>query len=601
MHRREFLATTSTAPLLAQTAAAARPNVILLLTDDQGYGDLSCHGNPRLKTPNIDKLHHESIRLTDFHVTPMCTPTRGQLMTGRDALMNGAMNVSSGRTLLRRDLPTMANVFANSGYRTGIFGKWHLGDTYPYRPEDRGFQEALWFPSSHIGATPDAWDNDYFNDRYHHNGKLEQYSGYCTDVFFENALTWMRARGNANEPFFTYLPLNAAHGPLHVPDKYREPYRDLPRPLASFFGMIANIDENVARLESFLKESGLRDNTILIFVTDNGGTGGVDFYNAGMRGRKITLWEGGHRVPFFLRWPKGNLGGAPDKAKDVSELTTVQDVLPTLINLCNLKPPVAKFDGVDFAPLLRGQVNELPDRNIVVQFGRMNVGRPQWGDACVMSKKWRLVSLTGLYDISKDPAQKNNVADEHPEIAARLRDHYETWWKEVGPRLDNFLPIHIGSAKENPTLASPTEWADVFLDQGNQIRLGVRRTGFWHVVVEHSGQYEFTLRRWPRDIDVAMQDTIRAHKTEDGASYPAGVALPIARARLTVGGSDLSKPVYTDTREVVFTVSLTEGWTKMQTWFYDDADHEIGGAYFVYCERKTPVPATDIPMNTAKA
>ena len=599
MQRREFLAAAGALPLAGQSTAAARPNVILILTDDQGYGDLSCHGNPRVKTPNLNKLHHESARLTDFHVTPMCTPTRGQLMTGRDALINGAMNVSSGRTLLRRDLPTMANVFAASGYRTGIFGKWHLGDSYPYRPEDRGFHEALWFPSSHIGATPDAWNNDYFNDRYRHNGKLEQYSGYCTDIFFDNALAWMRGRHAAGEPFFAYVPLNAAHGPLHVPDKYREPYKDLPRPLASFFGMIANIDENVAKVESFLKETGLRDNTILIFMTDNGGTAGVDFYNSGMRGRKITLWEGGHRVPFFVRWPKGNLGGSSDKARDINELTTVQDVLPTLIDLCGLKKPSARFDGASFAPLLRGQAKEMPDRKIVVQFGRMNVGRPQWGDACVMWKKWRLVSLTGLYDISKDPAQKKDVADDHPEIAASMRAHYETWWKEVGPRLDNHLPIHIGSEKENPTLASPTEWADVFLDQGNQIRRGDRRNGFWHVVVEHTGQYQFTLRRWPKEIDVAMQESIPPHKTEDGASYLAGVALPVAKARLTVGAADVSKPVYPDTREVVFTLPLMEGWTKMQTWFYDEAGHEICGAYFVYCERKSPVPASDLPAAKA--
>ncbi|MBK7929776.1 MAG: sulfatase-like hydrolase/transferase, partial [Bryobacterales bacterium] len=173
MYRRQFLAA-ATAPLVAQTTpprpAPPRPNVIVILTDDQGFADLGAHGNPRLKTPNLDKLHGESVRLTDFHVTPMCTPTRGQLLTGRDALVNGAVNVSSGRTLLRRDLPTMADIFAASGYRTGIFGKWHLGDSYPYRPEDRGFHEAVWFASSHIGATPDAWNNDYFNDRYRHNG-----------------------------------------------------------------------------------------------------------------------------------------------------------------------------------------------------------------------------------------------------------------------------------------------------------------------------------------------------------------------------------------------------------------------------------------------
>jgi len=589
MKRREFLASAA-APLFAQ-GRAARPNVILILTDDQGYGDLSAHGNPRLKTPNIDRLHHESLRLTDFHVTPMCTPTRSQLMTGRDALMNGAMNVSSGRTLLRPDMPTMAGIFAAGGYRTGIFGKWHLGDGYPYRPEDRGFHEALWFPSSHIGSASDAWNNDYFNDRYRRNGRLERYSGYCTDVFFGEAMKWMRQRHAAGEPFFTYLPLNAAHGPLFVDDRYRELYRDLPRNVASFFGMIANIDENVGKLEAMLRETGLRDNTILIFMTDNGGTAGVDFHNAGMRGRKITLWEGGHRVPFFVRWPQGSLAGG----KDIDELTEVQDVLPTLMSLCDLKePPGARFDGVNLSGLLRGERKTLPDRMLVIQFSRMNVGRPQWGDACVLWKKWRLVSNTKLYDISKDPRQERDVIVEHPDVAARMRDHYEQWWKEVDPRLDSFLPIHIGSEQENPTLASPTEWADSFLDQGNQIRRGERRNGVWHVMVEFAGEYTFTLRRWPREVDVPMRAGIPAHDGEDGG-YPAGVALPIEKARLVIGAADLSKAVGPEDREVSFTLSLGEGWTKMQTWFYDGKGEGIGGAYFVFVERKTP------PRSAARA
>ena len=175
--------------------APVPPNVIIVMTDDQGYGDLSAHGNPILKTPNLDQLASQSIRLTDFHVAPMCTPTRGQLMSGRDALDNGAMNVSSGRAILRKTIPTMANFFAGAGYRTALFGKWHLGDNYPYRPQDRGFEETLTFPSSHMSSAPDYWNNDYFDDFYRHNGQLQQYPGYSTDVFFAEAMEWMRQRG----------------------------------------------------------------------------------------------------------------------------------------------------------------------------------------------------------------------------------------------------------------------------------------------------------------------------------------------------------------------------------------------------------------------
>ena len=192
--------------------AQARPNVIIVLTDDQGYGDLSCHGNPTLKTPNLDRLHGQSVRLTDFHVSPMCTPTRSQLMTGRDALDNGAMNVSSGRTMIRRGIPTMAEVFARSGYQTGLFGKWHLGDVYPYRPQDRGFHKALWFPSSHIPSAPDHWNNDYFNTTYRtETGALASFPGYCADVQFEQAMRWMEQTAAEKQPFFAYVALNSAH------------------------------------------------------------------------------------------------------------------------------------------------------------------------------------------------------------------------------------------------------------------------------------------------------------------------------------------------------------------------------------------------------
>ncbi len=209
----------------ADQPAPQRPNVLVVITDDQGYGELSCHGNPVLQTPNLDRLSSESIRLTDFHVAPMCTPTRGQLMTGVDALRNGAMNVSSGRTLLRREFPTMGNLFADSGWSTGLFGKWHLGDTFPYRPQDRGFHESVWFPSSHIGSVPDQWQNDYFDDTYIHNGRRQPYTGYTTDVFFREAMTWMKGEADAGRPFLCYLATAAAHQPHYVPEKYLAPVR----------------------------------------------------------------------------------------------------------------------------------------------------------------------------------------------------------------------------------------------------------------------------------------------------------------------------------------------------------------------------------------
>ncbi len=271
----------------AAAEPATRPNVIVVLSDDQGYGDFSCHGNPVLKTPNLDKLHAQSVRLTDFHVAPMCTPTRGQLMSGMDALHNGASSVSAGRSMIRRGIPTMADIFSGGGYKTALFGKWHLGDSYPNLPNYRGFQEAVYHLGWGITSMADTWENDYFNGRFFHNGKLQPYKGYCTDVWFDLGINWMKERAGRKEPFFLYLPTNAPHGPHWVAEKYKAPYQG--KGPAAFFGMIANIDENMARLEQFLTDSGLRDNTIVIYFNDNGGTAGVRLFNAGMRGAQDDL------------------------------------------------------------------------------------------------------------------------------------------------------------------------------------------------------------------------------------------------------------------------------------------------------------------------
>lgn len=561
----------------AAAATATRPNVVIVLADDQGYGDLSVHGNPVVRTPHMDRLHAESVRFTDFHVTPMCTPTRGQLMTGVDALRNGAMNVSSGRTNLRRDFPTMPEIFAAAGYRTGIFGKWHLGDNYPYRPQDRGFQESIWFPSSHIPSAAGHFNNDYFDDVYRHNGVERKFEGYTTDVFFREAQVWMKKQAERREPFLCYLPLAAAHGPHFVPDRYREPYRNQKPAIASFFGMIANIDENLGRLDAFLRDHGLRENTILIFMTDNGTATGDPVFNAGMRGKKIALYDGGHRVPFFIRWPAGKLRAAGD----VSALTQVQDVLPTLLELCRVTAPAgARFDGASLAGLLRGTGTPPPDRNLVVQFSRMNDPRPKPGDAAVLWRRWRLVADKELFDLATDPAQERNVIDRFPDIASAMRAHYTRWWGGIEPRLHEISPIHLGSAHENPTLLTPCDWVDVFFDQQAQVRR-TKRNGSWSLLIERAGEYEFSLRRWPVEADAAIAAPMPAYKGVDG-SYAAGDAFPVAKVEMKIGGQIRQQAIAGQEKEVTFKVTLPRGPTELKTWLRDAAGQEIAGAYYVY-------------------
>ena len=578
-----------------QGGADNKPNVIIVLTDDQGYGDLACHGNAVIETPNLDRLHAESVRLTDFHVAPVCTPTRGQLLTGTDALRNGAFSWGYGRQFIRKSVPTIARIFAANGYRTGHFGKWHLGDNYPYRPQDCGFDETVHHGGAGIYQSPDHWDNDCFDDYFKHNGRIDQYPGYCTDVWFDQAMKFASTCRARERPFLLYLPTNAAHTPLFVPQRYRQRYLDkgMGHNVASFFGMIASIDENMGRLEAFLRETQLRDNTILLWITDNGGTFGVKTFNAHMRGRKGSLYDGGHRTPCFIRWPAGRI----DKPRDIGDLTQVQDLLPTLMDLCGLKPEAPKaahFDGVSLAPTLRGGRQDLETRMLVVQWSRQ-VWPRKW-QAAVLWRKWRLVGGRELYDVAADPGQKTNLADEKPDVVRQMRDHYEKWWAGVQPAVKDIGHIVVGSDSENPSRLCCNDWFG-YIGRGNvtlqkEIRLGRNFNGAWNVRVERGGRYEISLCRWPRGTGAPIGAPLPAHEPVGGPldfngtlAYPPGKALPIARARLTVAGVDRSADVHKDDSSVTFTVDLDAGKATLQTWFLDARGKQVCGAYYVYVKR----------------
>ncbi len=592
----------------AATAAAkpARPNVIVVVTDDQGYGDLSCHGNPVVRTPNLDRLHGESVRFTDFHAMPMCTPARGQIMTGVDALRNGAMNVSSGRTLLRREFPTLPGLMHAAGFATGMFGKWHLGDNYPYRPHDRGFGHAVWFPSSHISSVPDHWQNNYLDDTYLVNDQRRQFTGYTTDVFFAEAMAWMKGRHDAGAPFFCYLATAAPHAPHHVPEAYREAVRprleaalgQLPKltpavreTLVRFLGMIENIDENMGKLETFLTREGLRENTVLIYLTDNGSTMGPRYFNAGMKGGKTTLWEGGHRVPLFVRWPAGLSG----PAHDVPDLTGVQDLLPTVLDLGGVPLPVgAKFDGRSLGPLLRGARSGGPDRMLVVNYSRMPTATdrpgapasiPRKDGAVVLWQRWRWLENKHLYDLTADPLQDHDVADRHPDVVAKMRAHLDAWWDGVKDRVNEPQPVVIGSPRENPTRLTACEWWDVFVDQQVQVRRGVARNGVWHLEVAAAGEYEVELRRWPREAARALTAGMPAQPHPFG-EWPAGVALPIVSASVAIGDQQARRAIGAGDEAATFSVTLPAGPTTLQTWFRDASGRELCGSYYVYVTKK---------------
>ena len=562
------------------------PNVIFILTDDQGYGDLSCHGNPIIQTPCLDGLHEESVRFTDFHVAPVCAPTRGELLSGLYAFRNGATFVAWGRSLLDPSLPTMADVFTANGYRTGHFGKWHLGDNYPYRPQDRGFQETINHPAWGITSVPDYFGNDYFDDSFQHNGVIEPFEGYCTDVWFEQAIKWIERQGD--QPFFAYIATNAPHRPHWVPDEYRQPYLDqVDYEVASFYGMIANIDENVGKLDTFLAERGLRDNTILIYMTDNGTATGENVYNAGMRGKKTMLYEGGHRVPFFIRWPNGQLG----KPRDIHDTAHGTDLLPTVIELCGLNTPEGvTFDGVSLAGcLLRGESTD--DRMLFVQYGHAQSQRDhyEWertgqGNAAVLWNRWRLVDSEELYQLDDDPGQASNVADEHSDVVAKMRARYETWWDELGGNLDVYHSIPIGTESENPVRLSPCDWIGVFCDDQSHIRGCVMDSGLWQLHVARSGTYDVTLRRWPEESGLAISSPAPVMEGVDG-TLPEGKALPVVRAWIGIGDVEHEVDLGSDDHAVTFRIGLQEGPTTMQTWWLDKDGNRLAGAYYATVER----------------
>ena len=566
--------------------AARRPNVILVITDDQGYGDLGCTGNPWLKTPNIDAFHDRSVRLTNFHVSPLCTPTRGALMTGRNPLRNGAWATTWGRSLLGINELTLAQAFAANGYRTGMFGKWHLGDNYPFRPQDRGFDTVVAHRGGGVGQTPDFWGNDYFDDTYFHNGEPVPHSGYCTDVWFSEALRFIEAVGH--DPFFCYVSTNAPHAPYLVDERYADPYRGEPEiHEPPFYGMIANIDENFGRLVAALRTRDLERQTILVFMTDNGSSAGcrldagqrlISGYNAGMRGMKGSYYEGGHRVPFFMSWPDGGVGGGNDR----TELLAHVDVFPTLVDLCGLSvPDLPRLDGTSFAHLIvpdaaARKADPFGDRPVFVQY-RQSTHPPQMWENAVLQGRWRLIKGRELYDVDLDPAQANDCARQHPDVVGLLREHHERWWAEVSPGFNDYQRTIVGSDRENPIRLDAFDLMGDCAWSQQHVREALKVCGTWNIHIATGATYEISMSRWPRESQVPLRDI-----PVDG-----GVRTPIVSAELRIGRTRCERRVDGNSTDVRFTVPLRSGPAELEAQFVDETG-ERWSAYYVYSRRLDP-------------
>ncbi len=574
---------------------APRPNIILVLTDDQGYGDLGCHGNPIIRTPAIDAFYEESVRLTDYHVGPTCAPTRAGLLTGHYHNSTGVWHTIGGRSLLRKDEWTLATALLEAGYTTGIFGKWHLCDNVPYRPQDRGFGHTVVHGGGGVAQTPDYWGNAYNDDTYCVNGTWQRFEGYCTAVWFGEALAFIEAHRDA--PFFCYLSPNAPHLPYIVDAAYSDRYLGQVehQDRADFYGMITAIDAAFGTLCRKLDGWGLSDNTILIFTTDNGTSGGATLnadgfvaggYNAGMRGIKGSAYDGGHRVPLFVRWPAGAIGGG----RDVSELTANVDLMPTLLDLCGIDPGEHTFDGASLTPLLRGEADAWPDRIIVTDSQRIATPS-RWRQSATMTRRWRLVDGTALYDIAADPGQRQDVAAQHPEVVNRLRAGYEAWWDEVSRQFDGTIPITLGRTAGVTDCLTTHDWRnDPVACAWNQsdIRAELVCNGYWEVDIDLAGRYRFELRRWPREADLAIASGIagplKPFTAEIRHGWGGGRAIAMATARLRIGDRIWVQPVGPDQKTVDFDVDLDAGETQVQT-YLTDADGQEWGAYYVYVTR----------------
>ena len=489
------------------------PNVILIITDDQGYGDLNFNGNPNIITPALDNFAAESVRFNNFYVSPVCAPTRSSLMTGRYSLRTGVRDTYNGGAIMASSEVTLAEMLKQANFTTGIFGKWHLGDNYPSRPSDQGFDESLIHLAGGMGQVGDFTnyfkkDTSYFDPILWHNNEQKPYQGYCSDIFTENAIEFIEK--NKNNPFFCYLSFNAPHNPLQVPDEYYQIYKNIdptegidPNLIPNekineqtkentrkVYAMVTNIDDNLKKLFAKIEELGIKDNTIVIFMTDNGPQHAR--YVAGMKGRKTSVYNGGIRVPFYFRYPNEFSGD-----KEVDQMTAHIDLLPTLSKLCGTRiPEDRKIDGRNFIPSIEGKIQ--PERSFFSYWTRKY---PElFNNIALQRGQFKLVGKTDydseienfqLYDTNKDPFEKNNLIAQKKSIGLSLKEEMHQTFLELvnSENLKNPPRIILGSDFENPVYLNRN-------DAGGQRAVWNQEQAysFWKVDINKEGLYDLKFK-----------------------------------------------------------------------------------------------------------
>ena len=502
-----------------KTSNPLKPNVILIITDDQGFGDLGYYGNPHIKTPVLDNFSKESVRFDEFLVSPVCAPTRSALMTGRYPLRTGVRDTYRGGAKMANSEVTIAELLKDAGYTTGMIGKWHLGDNYPFRPEDQGFDYALRHLSGGIGQ-PGDWpntlkgDSSYFNPILWENGKMVQSSGYCSDVFGHAALNFIEK--HKEDRFFLYLSFNAPHTPLQLPQEYDDMYKDIDASkgfeddpgsfpempdiakerAGKVYGMVSNIDDNLGRLFNKLDQLNLKENTLVIFMTDNGPE--HPRYIAGMRGRKSSVFQGGVRVPCFWRYPSQFEGD-----RDIQTPSAHYDILPTLAEICGGKlPEDRKIDGQSLLPLLINEKAELPERYMNHSWVRHSPVK--YKNISTRNNNYKLVGngktpdgedKFELFEIQNDPYELTDIREQKPEVFQQLKFEMDKWFDEMTTS-ENYLKTSkaiIGTQFENPSMLNLND-ATFVKEEGISYQ-----HPSWEVDIKSEGNYEVTIH-FTRDI-----------------------------------------------------------------------------------------------------
>ena len=557
--------------------AQSQPNVVIIMTDDQGWGDFGHHGNPVLETPALDQLARQSARLTEFYVHPVCTPTRAALMTGRYPQRTRAFDTWVGRAMLDPAEVTIAELMGEAGWATGIFGKWHLGDCYPMRAMDQGFDEALVIRGGGIGqpADPEGGEGKYTDPVLFHNGKRVESKGYCTDVYFDAGIKWMRQQHAAKKPFFMYLPTNAPHGPFHdVPMDLYQKYLDkdlaaafvqpdighaLPEKfdrdkLARIFAMIENVDQNVAKLDKVLNELEIAENTIVIFMDDNGPN--TRRAVGGRLGMKASVFEGGVRSPLWVRWP------AKLAAKDVAGTVGANiDVLPTILDACGIEVAAElSLDGRSLLPALTGDgATKARKHPLIIQAHRGDVG-VRYHNFLLRTAEWKMVNSSGfgrelasvepnfkLFNMRTDSLELNDVAAEHPQVIAELQKQYNAWFDDVSTtRPNNYSPppIIIGHDASPDVTLTRQDWRKL-----RGAGWSKDSQGQWLVNVIHRGPYEVrirTLKNTTTDsVELICGEYRRSKSLPASASEVIfhGVQLPLGTQQLRFDLNNLEKTI----------------------------------------------------------